>query len=383
MEELFCPSVLIYDSQFDITALRENKPYRNIGQLLMSAKCVRDALRLCGAEERVLDGTASDYECFVAICSSMEYLAGHVAYNSVKRLLAEVFGVYERLSPYSCDELWTTLNCFIDDNGITPASLLNSLNVESLTVRISPFNAFDIASDNIDYYALTDLSDIVSLVTSDGNREGNLESFISRIASVVKERAESGSFGVSLRLGADYEFERMSRRHEIYEIYTSLKSGKCTSISAQNGLITYVLTSLFGTFCTVNSNIITETSCKTSELGRLLDYLKLNEKLPTSMLIKAVDPKEYLPLALKYSSRNKYGLPSIITVTQNVSAQAEIFPIGLAIECQSGITDAVALASLISSRDRLYYDLSQITDADADSLLFDMTYANIKNRMRI
>ena len=72
MQDIFLPSTLIYDSEFDINSLRQNKPYRNIGQLLMSMKSVRNALRLCGAEERILDGTASDYECFSAICSSME-----------------------------------------------------------------------------------------------------------------------------------------------------------------------------------------------------------------------------------------------------------------------------------------------------------------------
>ncbi|MBP3332759.1 MAG: glucuronate isomerase, partial [Clostridia bacterium] len=110
MQDIFLPSTLIYDCEFNINALRENKPYRNIGQLLISMKSVRNALRLCGAEERILDGNASDYECFAATCSSMEYLVGHNVYNGVKRLLEDVFGVYEQLSPFNCEELWVVLN---------------------------------------------------------------------------------------------------------------------------------------------------------------------------------------------------------------------------------------------------------------------------------
>ena len=90
MQDIFLPSTLIYDSEFNIDILRENKPYRNIGQLLMSMKSVRDALRLCGAEERILDGSASDYECFAAICTAMQYLVGHTVYDGVKRLLKDV-----------------------------------------------------------------------------------------------------------------------------------------------------------------------------------------------------------------------------------------------------------------------------------------------------
>ncbi len=381
MEELFIPSVLIYDSEFDINALRKNKPYRNIGQLLMSAKSVRDALHLCGAEERILDGSASDYECFAAICSSMELLVGHKVYNGVKRILSDIFNIYEQLSPFNCDELWEVLNSFIDDNGITPTSLLSLLGVESLSVRVSPFDNFDVCSEDIDLYSVTDLSDVISLVTADNNDENDCESFISRISSAITERAESGSFGVFLTLGNDYEFERMSRKHEVYEIYTTLRSGKTVPISAQNGLKTYVLASLFGTFKTLNCNIITDFPCSADELSKLLNYLRLNKNLPSSMLIYANDPDDVLPIALEFSNRNEYGLPSIIPVCPCLNKLARVFPIGLAIEYQNGVTDTVSVASLISSRGESYQAISLISDPD--SLLLDLTYANIKNRMRI
>ena len=381
MQDIFLPSTLIYDSEFNIDILRENKPYRNIGQLLMSMKSVRDALRLCGAEERILDGNASDYECFTATCSSMEYLVGHNVYNGVKRLLEDVFGVYEQLSPFNCEELWVVLNTYIDDNGLTPNSLLSSLGVESLSLRVSPFEDFNISSVDIDLYSVSDLSDIISLVTADKNTENDCESFISRIASAITERAESGSFSVFFRLGDDYEFERMSRKHEVYEIYTSLKSGKTVPISAQNGLKTYVLTSLFGTFCTLNCNVLTDLYCKARELRLLLDYLRLNKKLPTSMLIRANDPTDVVNISLEFSSRNEYGLPSIIPVCQCLNELAKVFPIGLALEYQNRITDAVSVATLISSREASYQALSLISDHD--SLLLDLAYANIKNRMRI
>ncbi|MBQ7780101.1 MAG: glucuronate isomerase [Clostridia bacterium] len=381
MQDIILPSTLIYDSEFDINALRESKPYRNIGQLFMSMKSVRDALRLCGAEERILDGSASDYECFIAICSSMEYLSGHSVYNGVKRILEDVFGVYEQLSPFNCEELWEVLNTFIDDNALTPTSLLSALGVESLSVRISPFDNFDISSKEIDVYSITDLSDIISHITADNNVENDLESFIAGIASVITERAESGSFGVFFALDDDYGFERMSRKHEVYEIYTTLKGGKTVSISDKNGLKTYVLTSLFSTFCTEKCNILTDLSCKARELHRLLEYLRLNKKLPTSMLIRTEEPKDTVAIALEFSSRNEYGLPSIIPVAPHIKELARVFPIGLALEYQNGISDAVSVASLISNRGETYQALSLISDPD--SLLLDLAYANIKNRMRI
>ncbi len=383
MQDFESITTLIYDSKFDIKALRENKPYRNIGQLLMSQKSVRDALILCGADDRIINGEASDYECFSAICTSMDYLPGHKVYNGIMLLLERVFGVSEQLSPYNCDELWVVLNSFIDDNELTPSDLLSSLGIESLSMRVSPFEAFDIKTAGIDVYSVTDLCDIISLVTSPDNSENDLENFISCISSAVKARAELGSYSVSFTLGRDYVFTRMSRKHEVYEIYNELRGGKNVPISVQNGLVTYVLTSLFGTFRALNCNIITDLSCPYDELNKLLCYLRLNKNLPPSMLIRANDPKDVLPIALEFSTRNDYGLPSIIPICKNVTELSEIFPIGLAIEYQNGITDSVTIASQIASRSGVYDTLAQVDGIDPDSALFEITYANIKNRMRI
>jgi hypothetical protein len=378
MEELFCPSVLIYDSSIDITALRENKPYRNIGHLLMNAKSVRDALRLCGAEEKILDGSASDYECFAAICTAMQYLVGHTVYDGVKRLLRDVFGVYEQLSPFNCDELWNTLNAIIEDNNVTPVYLLQQFNVESLSVRVSPFDELGINSNEVDFYPVTDLGDVISLVKSKENANDTLEDFISDIA---KTFAESSS-AVVFTLGIDYQFERMSRKHEVYDIYTSIRNGKCVPVSHQNGLITYVLTSLFGAFRENNVNVLTELTCP-YELNRLLDYLALNGKLPTSMIVKAYDPNDVIPIALKHSFRNEYGLPSVIPSSADVLSLAKAFPIGMCIEFQDKITDHVTVGALLADRERIFDSLRSISDADADSIMIDITYGNVKNRMRI
>ncbi len=376
-------TTLIYDSKFDIKTLRENKPYRNIGQLLMSQSSIRDALILCGADERIINGEASDYECFSAICTSMDYLPGHKVYIGIKLLLERVFGIEGQLSPCNCEELWSVLNSFIDDNELTPSDLLSFLGIESLSLRVSPFEAFCIDADGIDVYSVTDLCDIISLVTSPDNSESDLEGFIKSIAAAVKTRAELGSYGVFFTLGGGYEFTRMSRKHELYEIYNELKSGKNVPISAQNGLKTYVLTSLFGTFRALNCNIITDFPCSADEHTKLLNYLRLNKNLPSSMLIYANDPNEVLPIALEFSTRNDYGLPSIIPICKNIAELSKVFPIGLAIECQDGITDSVTIASQIASRSGIYDMLAQVDCIDPDSALFDITYANIKNRMRI
>ncbi len=372
MHDYPSPPILIYDSELDIATLRENKPYRNICQLLMSARSVRDALRLCGAEERILNGSASDYECFSAVCASMEYLAGHPVYSGVNAVLSNVFGIKESLSPYNQEELWSALNAILEDNAYTPTSLMSDLGVESLSLRVSPFEAFDIASEDIDIYAVTSLSDIVSLVTSEANTETELEAFIKNIASEITRRTEPGSYGVYFKLGDQYAFNRMSRKHEVYDIYSQLKSKKNVPISAQNGLITYVLTSLFGTFLTLKSNVILDMECRGAELSALMSYLELNQKLPSSLIIRSEKIEDTLPIALEYSRRNDYGLPSVTALSPNVTKLAKYFPIGLAMEYQNGITDIVKLAALSAERKSL-----------SDELAFDLCYMNIKNRMRI
>lgn len=375
---------LFYDTEIDIEYLKENRPYRNIGHLLSSCKSVKDTLRLCGAEERIINGTASDYEFFLAVCASMPYLSGHNVFSGIDAIFKNVFGSSETPSPFNTEELWAEINGIIEESGLSPRSLLEKLNVESISVRLSPFEMQTGADDGVlDVYYLTDLSDIIGQITSEKNTEGSLESFITLIKKRITDLDSEGSSSVRICLHDGYRFERYNKKHELYGIYESLINGKTVTESDENGIITYVISSISGTLRSLRSNVIIDCECPQDELFRLFEYLDLNSSLPESALIRHDDPQKIYDTALAFTRRNAYGLPSIVPLCQNTAKTAELYPIGLCLEYQNGITDIVALSSALSKRQKLYESLVFLGSDDTDSLFEDITYANIKNRMRI
>lgn len=383
MTENCCLPALFYDTEIDIDCLYENRPYRNIGHLLSSCKSVKDALRLCGAEERIIDGTASDYEFFLAICLSMSYLAGHDVFLGIDTLFKKAFNISEMPSPFNAEALWSEINGIIEEQRLSPFSLLERLNVESISVRLSPFDTVKRASDTVDLYYVTELSDIIKEITSKKNTASSLENFISLIKDRITVLDNEGSPTVRIRLRGSYRFERYNKKHELYEIYNSLINGKSVTESNENGIITYVISSISDTVKRLGSNLIIDCECQSDELCRLFEYLDKGSLLPESAIIRCDDGKRALKTALSFCHRNPYGLPSILPVCSNILECARLYPIGLLFEYQNGITDVIALSSVLSRRQGLYDSLACLCSTDTDSLFEDLTYTNIKNRMRI
>ena len=82
-------------------------PCENIIEMIGREWVVR-TLRLCGAEARECDTSASDYEIFRALCRVMPLLSGHRLAERVSAVLKSGFGINFELSPKTCDEIWTS-----------------------------------------------------------------------------------------------------------------------------------------------------------------------------------------------------------------------------------------------------------------------------------
>ena len=362
---------LFYDTEIPYSFLSENRQYRNASDLFISTcPFVLNVLRLCGAEERIIQGECSDFERFVALCYSMPYLIGHPVNDGIRAILRGAFGIYEELTPYNCEEMWQAINCAIEDNELTPTSLLSMLNVESVCCRISPFENAEMTSNGIDLYSVSDLNNILDEITNEKNTCNTLNEFINEISDISSHSA------LRIRLDRRYLYHRNSKKQELENIYVNAKSRKLTNESDIFCLKTAVIVELLKRIKGADKPIIFDVDCDINELDELFSYLKLNEIKPDQVILLTKEPEVHSDFLSKYTSRNAVGMPSITVVSNDYAQVSKVFPIGFSMQYQGKIKDVVSLAASFS-------DFESISDVFGEDVAENMTYGNIKNVFHI
>lgn len=361
---------LLYNTELKCSLLSENRQFRNAGDLLVtSCPSVINTIRLCGADENIL-ANGSDYDRFTALCYSIPYLEGHPVKNGINKLVTEVLGFYEPLSPYNVDEAWYTINEFIEENNVTPLSLLASINVESICYPIDPFSEPATIKNDVDVYTILDLNNIISQIKSPNNSCNTLDEFIGKL----KDSEMHSSIRISL--DNNYFFARNSKKYELQNCYCNIKSNKDVSLVDINSIITSIIVEIAGTPSISCKPVIISVKCPVSELNNLYSYLKLNNILPNNTIINCPISPELENFIIEYVHRNPYGIPSIVPVSQNYKELSRIYPIGFAIKSADNITDIVKIAAYISESQ----SLAELYD---EEICENITYVNIKNRFQI
>lgn len=361
---------LFYDTAISHELLSNNRQYRNAGDLLVTTcPSVQNALRLCGAEERILGSEGSDLERFTAICYAMPYLYGHPVRLGIERILTSL-GIYSELAPYSVEELWQEINSVIEEKALTPVSLLTQMNVESVSVRTDPFTEAEKTDNGLDIYNILDLKNVSELIVSSNNTAADLNSFIAAITDAI------GHTAVRLTLDKHYRYERCSRRVEIEGFYNDLANRKKLKTEEINALITYIFVELAKSISTSALPLILRVDCDCDELNMLYSYLSLNHIYPQTTVLICRDPKSFEAYAVSHTKRTPIGMPSIIIVNQQYDGLFKAFPSGFALQYQEGICDVAGISATIAEADRLI-------DIYGEDVGEGMIYGNIKNIFHI
>ncbi|MBE6637757.1 MAG: glucuronate isomerase [Ruminococcaceae bacterium] len=384
---------LFFDTSFSLSILTENRPYRNIGDLLIGqAPSVRQALRLCGATDDIVEGTASDYECFSALCIAAPMLTGHTVMQNITTLLSLVFDIETPLSPYACDTLWETLNAEIEERNLRPSDIAALLSVESLCYRVNPFEApLTLSFPDIDLYPLPDLGDTpTAWLTSPSHHAESLDQFLETLFRQLAQYAEHGAVSVRLGLPSHFTYRRNSKRKELdetYRFYCSHPSSEFTS-EALYELETAIAVSV-AAFCQKNGlSLLLAPACRVEEVIALYRYLSLNRSIPET-LVYLNDPTPWQPFFAQFTFRTEYGLPGLLPLSDPIIPYAAMFPLGAALLPDHAITDPIALASGYRKRKSIAQALAALGEAysvDEEtlcSLAEDIVYGNIKNRFGI
>lgn len=126
----------------------ENKEPDDIAYLWLAGDHYKwRAERSCGVSEKYITGDATPYEKFKAWAEVMPNLIGNPLYHWTHLELQRYFGIFEPLSPATCDKIWNEANLKIKAGGFRPREIIEKSNVKFVCTT-------DDAADTLEYHKL-------------------------------------------------------------------------------------------------------------------------------------------------------------------------------------------------------------------------------------
>ncbi len=126
----------------------ENKQPSDIAYLWLAGDHYKwRGMRSCGISEDYITGDKSPYEKFKAYAEAMPNFIGNPLYHWTHLELQRYFGIYDVLSPETCDKIWEEANSKIKAGGFTPRELIEKSNVKYVCTT-------DDAADTLEYHKL-------------------------------------------------------------------------------------------------------------------------------------------------------------------------------------------------------------------------------------
>lgn len=140
--------VIDYHCHLDPKAIWENKPFRNITDLMLSGDHYKWRLMLAGgAPEELIRGKGDDYEKFLAFAGTLPYAIGNPLYHWTHLELRRVFGIEEVLSPKTAPLVWEKANALLKTQEYLPRALIRRFDVRWLCTTDDP-------ADSLEYHRL-------------------------------------------------------------------------------------------------------------------------------------------------------------------------------------------------------------------------------------
>lgn len=145
-----CENTPIFDWHCHLSPkeIYENKEPADIAYLWLAGDHYKwRGMRSCGISEEYITGDKSPYEKFKAWAEAVPNFIGNPLYHWTHLELQRYFGIYETLSPATCDKIWEETNAKIKAGGYTPRELIEKSNVACVCTT-------DDAADTLEYHKL-------------------------------------------------------------------------------------------------------------------------------------------------------------------------------------------------------------------------------------
>ena len=234
---------------------------RNATELLWSDEWER-LLRLCGIPEREIDGRASDYERFAALCRAFPLLDGHPMQFYLKSFLGAYFPTLPMPSSDTCVELWREIADKLLQKPCKPTDFLPSR--EPISCLMSTLEVPELPPSLLPMLN-------ADLFLKDG---GTYRAWRERIGTVIQQFCQNGARAVRITLARTFAFVQP----DLYHVELALKKPS----SAEKDILTW---QLFRELCEVcqslSMTLLVEIHCQPQEAVALLRYAQKNVGLPT------------------------------------------------------------------------------------------------------
>lgn len=133
-----------YYSHLDVKVLAEDRPYKDLGDLLMRNDHYKwRAMASFGVDENLIRGTASNFDKFLAYAKIMPYLIGNPLYHWTHMQLKSIFGIQDRLSEDSALSIWKQAQTVLNEQELSPLKLLKQQNVARVYSNAEPHDSLE------------------------------------------------------------------------------------------------------------------------------------------------------------------------------------------------------------------------------------------------
>ena len=131
----FAKDMPIFDYHCHLSekAILENKRFENIYQLWLTEDHYKWRLmRNYGVDESYITGNKSDKEKFVKYCEVLSTAFGNPLYHWSQMELEKFFHCKLEINKENAEQIWLACNSFLENNSVTPQSLIETSNVKKI-----------------------------------------------------------------------------------------------------------------------------------------------------------------------------------------------------------------------------------------------------------
>lgn len=131
--------IIDYHCHLNPAEVAENKRFSNLTELWLGGDHYKwRAMRSCGIEERLITGTASDKEKFMAWAGCMPYLIGNPLYHWTHLELQRFFDIKEPLTADTAEDIWERANEQIADPAFCVQNIFKKFDVRFVGTTDDP-----------------------------------------------------------------------------------------------------------------------------------------------------------------------------------------------------------------------------------------------------
>ncbi|MBC7828306.1 MAG: glucuronate isomerase [Chitinophagaceae bacterium] len=117
----------------DPAALAENKPFENIYQLWIKPDQYKNrVMRQLGIHEKLITGSSSDYEKYMAWVQSLQHTIGNPIFHWSCMELKILFRINEVLTVQNAEQIWHDVNALLQKDEFSPVNIVKKFGVELL-----------------------------------------------------------------------------------------------------------------------------------------------------------------------------------------------------------------------------------------------------------